>query len=94
MTEEEHKKIVDRITRRSDVVDLLSYYEHDAGFLRDLLHRLRRVGNTEAIHRASSIEHLRNVVLLYDREDWTEEDKFIATSNYLEYGKSQYLPLT
>ena len=83
---------LERIVRCSDVVDLLSRYGRNASFLRDLLHRLRRVGNAEAIHRASSLEHLRNVLLLYGRQDWTEEDKFVATSNYLEYGKSQYVP--
>ena len=86
-----HAWVVERIARRSDVVDLLSKYWRETGFLKELLLRLRRVGNTEAIHRVSSIEHLRNVMLLCAREDWTEEAKFIATSNYLEYGKSKYL---
>lgn len=89
--EKVHEGTVERIVHRGDVTDLLSSFGRDQSFLRDLLHRLRRIGNYEAIHRATSLEHLRAVLVLYAREDWTEEDKFVATSNYLEHGKSQYL---
>lgn len=57
--------------------------------IEDLIERLGRVGNTKARKEIQKESKLRGVLMILTAspEEWTEEDKFIKISNYLEYGR-------
>ena len=86
-----YSTIISNVLERHEVKELIERYGRSTEFLRDLLERLLRLGNTIGIERACSFKYLQMVLELYTREDWNEEDKFIAVSNLLEYGRSSYI---
>lgn len=75
--------------QRNSVKDILSEFNVEPHELKDLLDRLSRVGNVKAVDEIKDLDKLRIVLDIYKNSpsDWTEEDKFIEISNYLEYGK-------
>ena len=65
----------------------LRQYGYDAPFLKALMQRLRAVGNAKAVTVLLTDPSKLNTVLeTFSREDWSDENKIISVSNYLEYG--------
>ena len=78
--------MIQKINSRQELQQLLSKYEKTPDFLRDLMERFSRIGNYKALKRIKKKSNLQYVLEIYSRDDWTNEDKFIAASNFLEYG--------
>jgi hypothetical protein len=70
--------------------EILKFFNLELTEIKELAERLTRVGNTKALLIFSDLFKLLNVLELYSREDWSDEDKFVAISNYLEYEDNDY----
>lgn len=71
------------------VKNMLEEFEVDPDNLNDILNRLLRLGNKKAIGNIKDLNKLKVVlkIITQSPKDWTEEDKFVQISNFLEYGK-------
>jgi hypothetical protein len=70
--------------------EILKFFNVEFTEVKELADRLTRVGNTKALLIFSDLFKLLNVLELYSREDWSDEDKFVAISNYLKYEDNDY----
>ena len=69
------------------ISDSLRQFGYDAAFLKNLMERLRALGNAKAVKTLLRDPSKVNRVLeTFSREDWTDMDKIISVSNYLERG--------
>jgi hypothetical protein len=69
------------------ITDSLRQFGYDAAFLKNLMERLRALGNAKAVKTLLRDPSKVNKVLeTFSREDWTDKDKIISVSNYLEHG--------
>ena len=69
------------------ISDSLRQFGYDAAFLKNLMERLRALGNAKAVKTLLRDPSKVNRVLeTFSREDWTDMDKIIRVSNYLERG--------
>ena len=67
--------------------DSLRHFGYDKAFLKNLMERLRAMGNVKAVKTLLRDPSKVNRVLeTFSREDWTDMSKIISVSNYLEYG--------
>ena len=71
---------------------ILKFFNIELAEIEELVERLTRVGNTKAQLIFSDQFKLLNVLELYCREgeEWTDEDKFVAISYYLESEDNEY----
>jgi hypothetical protein len=69
---------------------ILKFFNVEFTEVKELADRLTRLGNTKALLIFSDLFKLLNVLELYCREDWSDEDKIIAISNYLDYEDNGY----
>ncbi len=69
---------------------ILKFFNVQLSEIKELAERLRRIGNKKYSSMFYDTFKLLNVLELYSREDWTDKDKFIAISNYLEYEDDHY----
>lgn len=82
-----HESIIEKVTSRSDIQQMLKEYGQPVDFLVNFMQRLIATGNSAVLRKLNNISHVKYILEIYSREDWTDNDKFIAASNYLEYGK-------
>lgn len=69
------------------ISDSLRQFGYDAAFLKNLMERLRALGNAKAVKTLLRDPSKVNRILeTFSREDWTDMDKIISVSNYLERG--------
>ena len=69
------------------ICDSLRQFGYDAAFLKNLMERLRALGNAKAVKTLLRDPSKVNRILeTFSREDWTDMDKIISVSNYLEHG--------
>jgi len=69
------------------ISDSLRQFGYDAAFLKNLMERLRALGNAKAVKTLLRDPSKVNRVLeTFSREDWTDMDKIISVSNFLEHG--------
>jgi hypothetical protein len=73
-----------------EFIQILKFFNVEFTEVEDLVARLRRGGNHKSPIIFSDLFKLQNVLELYCREDWSDEDKYIAISVYLEYGNDEY----
>jgi len=69
---------------------ILNFFEVEFNEVKNLSGWLSRMGNPNASLILTDPLKLYTVLLLYTRKDWSDYDKFIAISNYLEYGDNKY----
>ena len=83
-----HKEI-ESFCNNTFVKNMLAEFNADSDTLNDILTRLLRLGNKKAIENIKNPNKLKIVlqIITQSPENWTEEDKFIQISNFLEYGK-------
>jgi len=69
------------------ISDSLHQFGYDVAFLKNLMERLRALGNAKAVKTLLRDPSKVNRILeTFSREDWTDMDKIISVSNYLEHG--------
>jgi hypothetical protein len=74
-----------------EFIQILKFFNVEFTEIEDLAARLRRrIGNHKSSLVFSDLFKLQNVLELYCREDWSDEDKYVAISVYLEYGNDEY----
>ena len=80
---------IDRFLDRPETRASLTQFEVSSSSFRDLLERLDRVGNATAITAIQDRSKLTRVLEIYSNSpsDWSDGDKFVAISNFLEYGE-------
>ena len=83
------ESMIQQVTSREDVQQLIAKYERTPDFLRDLMERFYATGNHKALTKISSMSNLHSVLEIYSSNDWTDESKFIEASNFLEYGSRE-----
>ncbi len=68
------------------ISDSLQQFGYDAAFLKNLMERLRALGNAKAVKTLlREPSRVNRVLETFLREDWTDKDKIISVSNYLEH---------
>lgn len=82
-------KEIETICNNTFVKNILKEFNVSSDSLKDILNRPLLLGNKKAIENIKDFSKLRVVlqIITQSPEDWTEEDKFIEISNFLEYGK-------
>jgi len=75
-----------QLVSKQPVQMLLEKHGRTSEFLIDLMQRFSRIENQKAIQNIADLANLQFVLEIYARDNWTEEDKFIASSNFLQYG--------
>ncbi len=82
-----HESIIRDITTRDDIQKVLSEYGQSRAFLEQLMERLVASGSSDVLQKISIISNLKYILDIYAHDNWTDESKFVAISNYLEYGR-------
>ncbi len=84
-----YKSIIEKVTSISDVQQMLKEYDKKEDFLTSFMERIVASGNSKVLRKLKNTSHVEHILEIYKRTDQTDNDKFIAASNYLEYGKRE-----
>jgi hypothetical protein len=79
--------IIENIITDKIIQHCLSEFGVDSSLLQDLLKRFYRLGKSRALFSIRDLKNAKHILEIYcnSPKGWTEEDKFIAMANFLEY---------
>lgn len=77
------RKLLSHFISRKDVLEILSRFDRTPEFLKHLIDQLKAFGNKNVIESIGRLSNLEQVLIIYAKDEWSEIDKIIAASNYL-----------
>ncbi|NLW83865.1 MAG: hypothetical protein GXY41_05605 [Phycisphaerae bacterium] len=79
------QSIIEKLTKRSDLADILSEYNLNTDFFQKLTDNFYIGNDQKALKNFSNvnIDQLRAILEMYTRPDWSELDKILGILRYL-----------
>ena len=84
--EKTKESIIEKLSQRQNLTDVLLEYGHDMNFLQKLIDNYNISSDEEMLKKIANINttELRTILDMYARSDWNDGDKIMGTLKYLK----------